>query len=81
MTDFLSREIRKLQRLEVKSAHALDLVTRTIDRLKASNERIAQSKARIAEYTEELEAQKQAMLALENKNTRIIENFSRLIEG
>ena len=81
MNDFLTYEIRRLQRLEVKSANALNLVTRTISKLKASNEQIAQSKGRIAEYIAGLESQSQALSSLESKNTRIIENFSRLIEG
>lgn len=81
MKDFLARETAKLLTLQSQSQSALNLVTRTIDQLADANTKIEESKARITEYLECLNAQTKALDDLEQKNHRIIENFSRLIEG
>ena len=81
MNDFLMRETARLMRLQSKSASALDLVTRTINKLRENNQAIEESKDRIAEYQDCLSAATQELTELQTKNTRIIENFSRLIEG
>ena len=81
MNDFLMRETARLMRLQSKSASALDLVTRTINKLRENNQAIEESKDRIAEYQDCLTAASQELTELQTKNTRIIENFSRLIEG
>ena len=81
MIDFLKQETAKLQRLQSESQSALDLVTRTIDRLKNANEQIGEAQARISAYQADLENQSKSLTALSQKNTRIIANFNRLIEG
>ena len=81
MNDFLMRETARLMRLQSKSASALDLVTRTISKLRENNRAIEESKDRIAEYQDCLTAATQELTELQTKNTRIIENFSRLSEG
>lgn len=80
MNDFLKQETTRLQRLQSESQSALDLVTRTINRLKAANEQIGEAQARISSYQADLENQSKSLTALAQKNTRVIENFSRLIE-
>lgn len=81
MKDFLARETAGLLSLQSQSQSALNLVTRTVNQLAEANKKIEESKARIAEYQECLNAQNSALDDLEQKNARIIENFKRLIEG
>lgn len=81
MNDFLKQETTRLQRLQSESQSALDLVTWTINRLKAANEQIGEAQARISAYQADLDNQSKSLTALSQKNTRIIENFNRLIEG
>lgn len=74
-------QTKRLSQLQAKSSVALDLVTRTIEDLKHTNEEIAQEQDRIAEVISVLNTQRTDLLGLRDKNTRIIDNFTRLIEG
>lgn len=74
-------QTKRLSQLQAKSSVALDLVTRTIEDLKHTNEEIAQEQDRIAEVISVLNTQRTDLLGLRDKNARIIDNFTRLIEG
>lgn len=78
--DFLIKKSAELAQLQAASQSALDVVTTTIDGLRTANDRISAVVAEIQEYKAGLSAKENELVDVQNKNSRIIENFSRLIE-
>ena len=79
--DFLEQKRRQLNMLTTQQNSALSMVNNTITNLQKNNEEIASVIADIEEYRRQLEAEGTQLSSVKDKNTRIIENFKRLIEG
>ena len=79
--DFLEQKRRQLSMLTTQQNSALSMVNNTITNLQKNNEEIASVIADIEEYRRLLEAEGAQLSSVKDKNTRIIENFKRLIEG
>ena len=72
---------KTLSKLQARSAAAIDLVTRTIERLKDTNAAISDEVANTQSAIEHLHEHETELRVLSAKNTNIINNFTRLIEG
>ena len=80
MKDFLCAKSKHLSKMQAKSQAAIDMVTRTISRLRAANELMACDRDEMASYAAEIAAKQSELADAMAKNNRIIDNFSRLIE-
>lgn len=79
--DFLQKKTIQLQQLQKNSQSALDMVTTTINGLQAANTEIESVVAEIQEYKAGLSLKESELVGVQSKNARIIENFTRLING
>ena len=79
--DFLEQKNKTLNLLAMQQNSALSMVNNTIIMLQNNNEEIAATMADIEEYKARLETKAQELSDIKGKNSRIIENFKRLIEG
>ena len=67
--------------LAMQQSSALSMVNHTISSLQSNNEEIASVISEIEDYRRQLETEQRELTDVKDKNTRIIENFKRLIEG
>lgn len=81
MKDFLSKKSKHLSKMQAKSQTAIDMVTRTIAKLRAANEMMACDRDEMTAYAADIAAKQVELADAMAKNDRIIENFSRLIEA
>lgn len=79
--DFLEQKRKQLNMLAMQQSSALSMVNHTISSLQSNNEEIASVISEIEDYRRQLETEQQELTDVKDKNTRIIENFKRLIEG
>lgn len=79
--DFLQTKTEQLQALRDSSTAAVDMVTATIDCLQATNTEIECVVNEIRDYKAGLEVKEHELVGVQEKNTRIIQNFRKLIEG
>ena len=79
--DFLEQKNKKLSLLTMQQNSALSMVNNTIIMLQDNNEEIAATMTDIEEYKARLELKARELSDIQDKNSRIIENFKRLIEG
>lgn len=79
--DFLEQKNKKLSLLTMQQNSALSMVNNTIIMLQNNNEEIAATMTDIEEYKARLELKARELSDIQDKNSRIIENFKRLIEG
>ena len=79
--DFLEQKNKSLSALAMQQNSALSMVNNTITMLQNNNEEIAAMMTDIDEYRSRLESKAKELSDVKDKNTRIIENFKRLIEG
>lgn len=79
--DFLEQKNKTLNLLAMQQNSALSMVNNTIIMLQNNNEEIAATMTDIEEYKARLETKAQELSDIKDKNSRIIENFKRLIEG
>lgn len=81
MKNILKAEAKKQERLQDRSASAIDMVTRIINELDEINSAIDQERSRIQGLVAGLNERDAALLQLSSRNAGIIKNFTRLIEG
>lgn len=79
--DFLEQKRKQLNMLAMQQSSALSMVNHTISSLQSNNEEIASVISEIEDYRRQLETEQRELTDVKDKNTRIIENFKRLIEG
>lgn len=79
--DFLEQKRKQLDMLAMQQNSALSMVHHTISSLQSNNEEIASVISEIEDYRRQLETEQKELTDVKDKNTRIIENFKRLIEG
>ena len=79
--DFLEQKHKQLNMLAMQQSSALSMVNHTILSLENNNEEIASVISEIEDYRRQLETEQKELTDVKDKNTRIIENFKRLIEG
>lgn len=79
--DFLEQKRKQLDMLAMQQSSALNMVNHTISSLQSNNEEIASVISEIEDYRRQLETEQRELTDVKDKNTRIIENFKRLIEG
>ena len=78
--DLIEQLGAELRTHERQAEDALSAVTRTIDRLSATNESIDDEMSRVDEKINELENIHTDLVTAKARNSRIIKNFKALIE-
>lgn len=78
--DFIESKVSKLYALQDESHDALDLVNRTITRLKAANQETLDTISEIDDYCAKLQDVRGNLNKNYNHNAAIITNFSKLID-
>jgi uncharacterized protein YigA (DUF484 family) len=78
--DFIERQVSKLNALQNESNDAVDLVNRTITRLKHANQEALDTIASIDEYCANLQNVRDNLNKNCAHNMAIISNFSKLLD-
>lgn len=79
--DILKEKQQKISRLEQQADDAVELVTRTINRLELINQQIDDAMGEIDTYAADLAKTRETMSKQRQSNAAIINNFTKLLGG
>lgn len=79
--DILRKKQRQVESLERQADDAVELVTRTINRLELINQQIDDAMTEIDTYAADLAKTRETMSKQRQSNAAIINNFTKLLGG